>query len=96
MPCILPKTNKTTKEIRYNKKPLPYQGFFNFLLKRDTMANWVIRCAEDWLKPLYDRMHQQLVKCSILMSDETTWQVNHEAGKRASSKSYIWIHRSGS
>jgi transposase len=65
-------------------------------LKRDTMANWVIRCAEDWLKPLYDRMHQQLVKRSILMSDETTWQVNHEVGKKASSKSYIWIHRSGS
>ncbi|WP_051066692.1 IS66 family transposase [Ruminiclostridium cellobioparum] len=31
-------------------------------LKRDTMTNWVIRCAKDWLKPLYDRMHQQLVK----------------------------------
>lgn len=65
-------------------------------LKRDTMANWVIRCTEDWLKPLYDKMHRQLVKCSILMSDETTWQVNHEEGKEASSKSYIWIHRSGS
>lgn len=65
-------------------------------LRRDTMANWVIRCAEDWLKPLYDRMHRQLLKCSIIMSDETTWQVNHEEGKVASSKSYIWIHRSGS
>ncbi len=65
-------------------------------LKRDTMANWVIRCAEDWLKPLYDRMRQQLLKCNIIMSDETTWQVNHEEGKEASSKSYIWIHRSGS
>jgi len=30
------------------------------------------------------------------MSDETTWQVNREPGKKASSKSYIWIHRSGS
>lgn len=29
------------------------------------------------------------------MSDETTWQLNKEAGKKASSKSYIWIHRSG-
>lgn len=65
-------------------------------LKRDTMANWVIRCAEDWLKSLYDRMHQQLIRCNIIMSDETTWQVNHEEGKKASSKSYIWIHRSGS
>ena len=65
-------------------------------LKRDTMAYWVIRCAEDWLKPLYDRMHRRLLQCSIIMSDETTWQVNHEPGKKASSKSYIWIHRSGS
>ena len=65
-------------------------------LKRDTMANWIIRCADYWLKPLYDRMHEHLLKCSIIMSDETTWQVNHEEGKKASSKSYIWIHRSGS
>jgi transposase len=65
-------------------------------LKRDTMASWVIRCSDYWLKPLYDRMHEQLLKCSIIMSDETTWQVNHEEGKKASSKSYIWVHRSGS
>jgi transposase len=65
-------------------------------LKRDTMANWLILTADYWLKPLYYRMHRQLLKCGIIMSDETTWQVNHEEGKKASSKSYIWIHRSGS
>jgi transposase len=64
-------------------------------LRRDTMANWVIRSSEYWLKPLYERMHKQLLNCSVIMSDETTWQVNHEVGKKASSKSYIWIHRSG-
>ncbi|HEY8888732.1 MAG TPA: IS66 family transposase, partial [Clostridium sp.] len=64
-------------------------------LKRDMMANWVIRSSEYWLKPLYERMHEQLLKCSVIMSDETTWQVNHESGKKASSKSYIWVHRSG-
>ncbi|MDT3387381.1 MAG: transposase, partial [Bacteroidota bacterium] len=64
-------------------------------LKRDTMANWLIRSSEYWLKPLFDKMHKQLLKCSIIMSDETTWQVNHENGKKASSKSFIWIHRSG-
>lgn len=65
-------------------------------LKRGTMANWVIRCSDYWLKPLYDRMREQLLKCNIIMSDETTWQVNKEKGKKASSKSYIWVHRSGS
>jgi len=64
-------------------------------LKRDMMANWVIRCSEYWLTPLYEKMHEQLLKCGVIMSDETTWQVNHEEGKKASSKSYIWIHRNG-
>lgn len=64
-------------------------------LKRDMMANWMILCSEYWLRPLYDKMHRQLLTSSIIMSDETTWQVNHENGKKASSKSYIWIHRSG-
>lgn len=65
-------------------------------LKRDMMANWIIRSSEYWLKPLYEKMHKQLLKCGIIMSDETAWQVNREEGKKASSKSYIWIHRSGS
>lgn len=64
-------------------------------LKRDMMANWIIRSSEYWLKPLYELMHKQLLKCGIIMSDETTWQVNKEASKKASSESYIWIHRTG-
>ena len=64
-------------------------------LKRDMMANWIIRSSEYWLKPLYELMHKQLLKCGIIMSDETTWQVNKEKDKKASSKSYIWIHRTG-
>lgn len=64
-------------------------------LKRDMMANWLIKSSEYWLKPLFDEMHKQLLTSSIIMSDETTWQVNHELGKKASSKSYIWIHRTG-
>ena len=51
-------------------------------LKRDTMANWVILCADYWLKPLYDQMREQLLKCNIIMSDETTWQVNKESEKK--------------
>ncbi len=64
-------------------------------LKRDMMSYWLIRSAQRWLKPLYDRMHIHLLKRQIIMSDETTWQVNKEKGKLPSSKSYIWIHRSG-
>lgn len=56
-------------------------------LKRDMMANWMIRSSEYWLKPIFDEMHKQLLTSSIIMSDETNWQVNKEEGKKPSSKS---------
>lgn len=64
-------------------------------IKRDMMANWMIRSSEYWLKPLYDEMHKQLLNSNIIMSDETVWQVNHEDVKKASSKFFIWVHRTG-
>lgn len=63
-------------------------------LNRATMANWLILCARYWFTHLFERLHQQLLKGQIIMSDETTWQVNHEPKKKASGKSYIWVHRS--
>lgn len=36
------------------------------------------------------------MRSAYINLNKTTWQVNHEEGKKASSKSYIWIHRSGS
>jgi transposase len=35
-------------------------------LSRQTMANWVIRCAEDWLQPLYERMRIKLLAREVL------------------------------
>lgn len=59
------------------------------------MANWVIRCGEDWLVPIYDRIHAALLKCEILHMDETRIQCNKEEGKKASSESFMWVMRSG-
>jgi len=39
-------------------------------LSRQTMANWMIKAAESWLEPLYDRMHELLLKRDILHSDD--------------------------
>ena len=39
-------------------------------LSRQTMANWVIRCAQDWLYPLYDRMRIRLLAAEILHADD--------------------------
>ena len=39
-------------------------------LKRDMMANWMIRSSEYWLKPIFNELHKQLLTSSIIMSDE--------------------------
>lgn len=62
-------------------------------LTRQTMSNWILRASEDWLKPIYDELHKQLVKSSVLHADETTLQVLHETGKPAQSKSCMWLYR---
>ncbi len=63
------------------------------MLSRQTMSNWLLRCAKNWLEPVYDVLHAQLVQCDLIHADETELQVLHEAGKRAQSKSYMWLYR---
>lgn len=62
-------------------------------LSRQTMSNWLLKAAEDWLQPIYDVLHQQLRREAVLHGDETTLQVLHEQGKSAASKSYMWLYR---
>lgn len=64
-------------------------------LSRQTMSNWVLRAAEDWLRPVYDVLHRGLVLREVLHADETTLQVLREPGKKAQSKSYMWLYRTG-
>ena len=65
------------------------------MLSRQTMSNWILRAADDWLKPIYDELHRQLLQHQVLHADETTLQVLHEDGKKAQSKSYMWLYRTG-
>ena len=62
-------------------------------ITRQTMSNWLIRCAEDWLEPIYEALHRELVKSELLHSDETSLQVLHEPGKTPQSKSSMWLYR---
>ena len=65
-------------------------------LSRQTMSNWILRAADDWLTPVYNEMRQRLAKEKVLHADETTLQVLKESGKSAQSKSYMWLYRTGS
>ena len=64
-------------------------------LNRGTIANWFNTCAEEYLEPIYDRLHTHLLKQAVLHADETTCQVLNEDGKTPESKSYIWLYASG-
>jgi transposase len=62
-------------------------------LSRQTMSNWIVKCSQDWLEPVYDGLHGMLIKQRILHADETTLQVLHEPGKAAQTDSYMWLYR---
>ena len=64
-------------------------------LSRQTMSNWVLTTARDWLAPVYTELHRKLLTHDILHADETTLQVLKEPDKSAQSKSYMWLYRTG-
>lgn len=67
-------------------------GTEGICLSRATMSNWVIQCAQTWLKPLYRRMKKTLLECSVIHADETVVQVLKEEGKAATSESRMWVY----
>jgi hypothetical protein len=62
-------------------------------LSRQTMSDWLIRASSDWLEPIYNSLHRKLLERDILHADETVLQVLHEPGKKATSKSQMWLYR---
>ena len=64
-------------------------------LSRQTMSNWLIRVSQDYLRPLYDFLHELLTARDIAQMDETTLEVIKEAGRAACQTSYMWLYRTG-
>ena len=62
-------------------------------LSRQTMSNWMLRCSGDYLEPIYEELRQRLIRRDVLHADETTLQVLREPGKKAQTKSYMWLYR---
>ncbi len=65
-------------------------------LTRQTMARWLIKVSGK-LMPLYNLLQDHCLDRDYWQMDETTTQVLNEIGKKATSKSYMWIrHAPGS
>ena len=67
---------------------------YGLQITRQNMANWCIRLAEEYLAILYDHLHKELYFYHVIQADETPVLVNHD-GRKAGSKSWMWVYRSG-
>ena len=63
-------------------------------LPRATLANWMIK-AGTLVQPLINLIRDRLLDYDIIQMDETPVQVLNEAGRRAQTKSYLWVQRGG-
>ena len=73
------------------------EGIFKRLgvhLPRNTLANWMIKSSER-LQPLYNLLQDRLLSSGYVQMDETPVQVLTEPGREASTKSYMWVRKTG-
>jgi len=63
-------------------------------LPRNTLANWMIKGSE-LLQPLYNLLQDRLLSSGYVQMDETPVQVLSEPGREASTKSYMWVRKTG-
>ena len=67
----------------------------NAPISRTAMAHWVIQSSQLYMQTMYDYFHRLLLTRRFIMMDETPVQVLKEDGRKAQSKSYFWVTRTG-
>lgn len=75
------------QEKDFNSKGVP--------LLRATMSDWVCIAAEQWCLPVYEKMSALLIAGNIIHADESVLQVLHEAGRKATNDSRMWVYCNG-
>lgn len=67
---------------------------YGFAITRQNMANWMIRLGEEYLGTMYDYLHKLLYDYHVIQADETPVRVDKD-GRKAGSKSWMWVYHSG-
>ncbi len=105
-PPVIPGSNTTAEAISFlaEGKFVEYSPLYRMEqilnrrgipLSRQTMSHWLLRACELYLEPIWDLMKVLLLEEDILHADETTLQVLHELDRKAQTKSYMWLYRTG-
>ena len=72
-----------------------FKRLFGIDISRGTIGNWIIKNAEQSFAPMCDYFQRRLISGMYAMADETPVQVLKEPGRRAQTKSYMWVFRTG-
>ena len=72
-----------------------FKRLFGIDISRGTIAGWIIKNAEQFFVPLYNYFQRRLIAGRYAMADETPVQVLKEPGRRAQTKSFMWVFRTG-
>lgn len=62
---------------------------YGLKLSTKTMANWIISCADHYLKLVYDRMKEEFLKSRYIHCDETRLQVIDEPGQQGCTQNWM-------
>ena len=65
---------------------------YNLNLSTKTMANWIILCAERYLKPIYDLMREEFLHGRYIHCDETRVQVLDEPDQKGTTQNWMWVY----
>ncbi|MEG2441910.1 MAG: IS66 family transposase [Acetivibrio sp.] len=65
---------------------------YDLHLSTKTMANWIIKCADLYLKPLYALMKEEFLQSSYIHCDETRIQVIDEPDQKGSTQNWMWVY----
>lgn len=84
----------------FNSLPLyrqerDFKTLYGVDIGRGTMASWIIKNAEEFFTPMGRYFQRKLVAGRYAMADETPLQVLKEPGRKAKTKSFMWVFRSG-
>lgn len=80
--------NKYQFAMPFNRQEKLWQ-MMGIPVSKANMSNWILYAYRDYLKPLVELMHQELLQESIIHADETGVQVMKEKGRKNTAKSYI-------
>ena len=63
-------------------------------LDRSTLGRWMTKCGQ-LFSPIIKEMKEDIINSGYIQADETPLQVLSEKGRLSTSKSYMWVYKTG-